>query len=429
MISKLVTERTLLSFQLGCILASSSRKYDLLFVMSHKMLTKVHLAVFTSTFVASVTSAPVQHDTSWTQVNYDGTFDDYHHFEDKGEQQEPEEMHHTQPSFLEKQRCNCDDGGEEGCCAGGGQQQQQQGGGGRRTPATVANAAVGNYNLLIHLTQRGLNPANEARPNYIHQNCFNQYGMADQQKCVTNSGTLIQDYNARTGGSAPIVILGVQEWSMAAVPAFQAGLGSNWRMLDHLGPCAIWYDAQMVQGQPVAAGTRHLLMPHRQPRGQQGEDPDGLRGLVAGYFPQQQLMFGSLWCAHMDANTKQCIQAASDRIQTVAKANGFSYNRVMIAMDSNDHNASQIGKKFSHHTGQRKQLKMQIRFPEHAKTCCYESGQTLGGGSGDYIADTEDDGHEGKIIPGSDRGPHQFLRSDHLPTMKEVTFKGMQNDR
>lgn len=292
-------------------------------------------------------------------------------------------------------------------------------------PAGTADAApvyAASYNILVDLQAgRRVTPGR----NDVFDECERSPGGV--LGCVTNAGKLIRDQVgvALRTNAPPIVLLGEQEHRTNGEAALQAGLGPDWTMLDRHRTCAVWYNNKLLQGTPEAAAA-----PSKSGLVRGRKDPENVRCLVAGYFPAQELVFGSLWCGHRHAqDPSRCVTAAAQRVADLCAKNSWpgpkpgtpcNGNRVMLAMDSNDYGGQLIGKSFGQDGGLR--LEIDSAPP---KTCCLGDMRSRPDpidSVGDFIADTRRDGFATEVIPGAGR----MLRSDHLPVRKQVRLPGVR---
>eukprot|EP00392_Amoebophrya_sp_AT5.2_P006089 g6099.t1 len=292
--------------------------------------------------------------------------------------------------------------------------------------------AVASYNILLDLQI----PTNSAP--YMKKQC---QARASREQCLTNSGSLIAEYKKE--GKPPIALLGVQEYLSPGKAPFLKGLGADWKLLTSHITCAVWYNEALVPNAqaPSAAtvgnendGPLVFLKKGLHGPDYYDSDPDGVRCAAAGYFPDQRLLFGSLWCVHPPGTDnlgrkvagEHCIKAALSRFQKLADANAWNeYDRVIITMDSNDEVAKLL--EFGSNTGwplktpSGKDLTLRTSS-RSLKTCCYSDDASLTN-VGDYIADTAEPDADPFIVPGAVSKP-VGLRSDHLPVMKNVVLPG-----
>eukprot|EP00392_Amoebophrya_sp_AT5.2_P001760 g1762.t1 len=295
---------------------------------------------------------------------------------------------------------------------------------GRRAPSGEGDlkVAVASYNILLDL-QISTNSAP-----YMKTQCMTR---ASREQCLTNSGSLIAKYKKE--GKPPIALLGVQEYKSPGKAPFLKGLGADWKLLTSHITCGVWYNEALVPNAkaPSAASVGNendgpLVFLKKGLTGTAfywDSDRDGVRCAVAGYFPDQRLLFGSLWCVHPGTVAgEHCIKKALSRFQKLADANEWKeYDRVIITMDSNDGGATLLapGSKtgWPLKTPSGKDLTLRISS-KSLKTCCYSSGPLLQM-VGDYIADTAEPDTDSFIVPGAVSNP-VGLRSDHVPVMKNV---------
>eukprot|EP00392_Amoebophrya_sp_AT5.2_P013504 g13628.t1 len=285
-------------------------------------------------------------------------------------------------------------------------------GAGESSSSGNVKVGVASYNILIDLQI----PTNTAP--FMKKKC--ESGGASHEQCIANAGSLISKYKEK--GKPPIALLGEQEYMATGKAPFLKGLGADWKLLtDHI-TCAVWYNQALLPNAKAPAATT-LGNRNDGPlvflRGKDWDsDPEGVRCAVAGYFPDQRLLFGSLWCVHHDKVAgEKCVAAALSRFRKLADANEWKdYDRVIVAMDSNDEPGNLLGKSFPVRTPSGKDLSLRIGSSP-LKTCCYADGPSLPY-VGDYIADTAEQDSDPVIVPGAVADP-VGLRSDHLPETRK----------